>query len=67
MHECATKRGAGVRARWYVLVTSATNDSIFATMGPYPSEAGAKDAADGARVVHYRVRKAVPVSPNGAR
>jgi hypothetical protein len=45
----------GIRPRWYVLVTSATSNRVFATMGPYPSETGAKNAADGARVVHYRV------------
>ena len=33
--------------------------------GHTPSEVGAKDAADGARVVHYRVGKAGPLSPAG--
>ena len=54
MQEHATERGAGVRARWYVLVTSATGDSVFATMGPYPTEGSAKDAAVGAQLVRYR-------------
>jgi hypothetical protein len=63
----ATERGAGVRPRWYVLVTSATDNSVFATMGPYPSEVGAKEAADGARVVHYRVGRARPATRRGAR
>jgi hypothetical protein len=67
VREYATERGAGVRARWYVLVTSAAGNSVFATMGPYPSEVGAKDAADGARVVHYRVGQARPSSRRGAR
>ena len=62
----ATEQETGIRPRWYVLVTSATGNSVFATMGPYPSEVGAKDAADGARVVHYRVGKAGPLSPQGA-
>ena len=58
MQENATERGAAVRAPWYVLVTSATGNSVFATMGPYRSEVRAKHAADGARVVHYQVRQA---------
>ena len=58
MPKNATEREAGIRASWYVLVTSATGNSVFATMGPYPTEGGAKDAADGARVVHYRVGRA---------
>jgi hypothetical protein len=53
-----TETAAGIRPRWYVLVTSATGKSVFATMGPYRSETGAKHAADGARVVHYRVGQA---------
>lgn len=56
VQELATpEHDTGIRPRWYVLVTSATGNSVFATMGPYPSENGAKHAADGARVVHYRV------------
>jgi hypothetical protein len=43
---------------WYVLVTSASGNSVFATMGPYPDEAGAKSAAIGARAVHYRLGQA---------
>jgi hypothetical protein len=62
----ATKWQKGIRAPWYVLVTSATGNRVFATMGPYRSEVGAKDAADGARVVHYRVRQAQPLRPHGA-
>jgi hypothetical protein len=59
VQELATpEQDAGIRPRWYVLVTSATGNSVFATMGPYPSENGAKHAADGARVVHYRVGQA---------
>jgi len=58
VQDYATERGAGVRTPWYVLVTSATGNSVFATMGPYRSEARAKHAADGARIVHYQVRQA---------
>jgi hypothetical protein len=54
----ATEHETGTRPRWYVLVTSASGNSVFATMGPYPSELGAKNAAEGARVVHYRVGQA---------
>ena len=56
--EYARETATGIRPRWYVLVTSASGDSVFAMMGPYPNEAGAKIAADGARVVHYRVGQA---------
>jgi hypothetical protein len=63
----ATEDKAGIRSRWYVLVTSANGKGVFATMGPYPSEVGAKDAAAGARVVHYRVGEARPPTPQGAR
>ena len=66
-HTLATPLGAtvtdlGVCARWYVMVTSARGNSVFAMMGPYPNEANARDAADGARVVHYRVGRALPRS-----
>jgi hypothetical protein len=53
--EDAMETMTGVRPKWYVLVTSAGGKSVFATMGPYRNEAGAKTAADAARVVHYRV------------
>jgi hypothetical protein len=59
-----TKSVTGVRPRWYVLVTSSTGNGVFARMGPYSSENGARDAADSARVVHYRVGQAR--SPAGA-
>lgn len=58
MQESAAEQSDGVRAPWYVLVTSATGNRVFATMGPYRSEVRAKHAADGARVVHYQVRQA---------
>jgi protocatechuate 3,4-dioxygenase beta subunit len=51
----ATQTQAGIRARWYVMVTSASGDSVFATMGPYPSEADAEAAAKVGRVAHYRI------------
>jgi hypothetical protein len=42
-------------AEWYVLVTSASGDDVFATMGPYLTKAHAIKAADVARVPRYRV------------
>jgi hypothetical protein len=51
----ATEKQAGVRLRWYVMVTSASGDSVFATMGPYPTEADAEAAAEVGRVAHYRI------------
>jgi hypothetical protein len=44
-----------ISAKWYVLVSSANKESVFATMGPYPTEADAVQAADTARVPHYHV------------
>jgi len=44
-----------VSAKWYVMVASANKKSVFATMGPYPTEADAVQAADNARVPHYHV------------
>jgi len=44
-----------ISAKWYVLVTSASRRSVFATMGPYPTEADAVQAADTATVPHYHV------------
>jgi hypothetical protein len=41
-----------ISAKWYVLVSSANKRSVFATMGPYPTEADAVQAADTARVPH---------------
>jgi hypothetical protein len=61
-----TEPERGIRSRWYVLVTSASGKGVFATMGPYPSEVGAKDAAAVARVMHYRVGRAQPRHPHGA-
>jgi hypothetical protein len=49
---------SAVAATWYVLVTSPSGHSVFATMGPYPTEVDARDAADVARVVHYRIGRA---------
>jgi len=54
----ATEARAGVRLRWYVMVTTASGDSVFATMGPYPTEADAAAAAEVARVAHFRIRVA---------
>jgi len=44
-----------VAAPWYVLVTSEGGKPAFATMGPYSTEAGARDAAAAARVLYYRI------------
>ena len=44
-----------ISAKWYVLVTSAKRKDVFATMGPYPTEVDAVQAADAARVPHYHV------------
>ena len=54
-----------ISAEWYVLVTSASGETVFATMGPYQTEADAVNAADVGRVVHYRVgvRGGSPVAP----
>jgi hypothetical protein len=54
-----------ISAEWYVLVTSASGETVFATMGPYQTEADAVNAADVGRVVHYRVgvRSDSPVAP----
>jgi hypothetical protein len=46
-----------ISAEWYVLVTSAGAAHEFATMGPYPTKADAVNAADVARVPHYRVKR----------
>ena len=51
----ATETQAGVRLRWYVMVMSASGDSVFATMGPYPTEADAEAAAEVGRVAHCRI------------
>jgi hypothetical protein len=50
-----TEAETSICASWYVMVTSASGNSVFATMGPYSTEAGARDAADVARVAHYRL------------
>ena len=44
-----------ISAKWYVLVASASKETVFATMGPYPIEADAVQAADTARVPQYHV------------
>jgi hypothetical protein len=44
-----------ISAKWYVLVQSASKTSVFATMGPYATEAAAVQAAETARVPHYHV------------
>ena len=44
-----------VATPWYVLITSESGKPAFATMGPYSTEAGARDAADAAHVLYYRI------------
>ena len=44
-----------ISAKWYVLVSSMDKSSVFAAIGPYPTEADAVQAADIARVPHYHV------------
>ena len=44
-----------VSAKWYVMVTSVSKENVFATMGPYPTEADAVRAADNARLPQYHV------------
>ena len=55
MLDYATGTQAGVRARWYVMAMCSSGDSVFATMGPYPTEADAKAAAKVGRVARYRI------------
>jgi len=40
---------------WYVLVTSPSDDSVFAMLGPYATRQLAERKAHHSRVVHYRV------------
>jgi len=44
-----------ISAKWYVLVSSMDKSSVFAAIGPYPTEADAVQAANTARVPHYHV------------
>ena len=37
------------------MVTSVSKENVFATMGPYPTEADAVQAADNARLPQYHV------------
>jgi len=46
-----------ISAKWYVLVSSANKRSVFATMGPYPTEADALQAANTASVPNYHVAR----------
>lgn len=55
MSEHALETVTGIRPNWYILVTTASGHGVFAKMGPYRNELGAKTAANAARVVHYRV------------
>jgi len=40
---------------WYVLVTSASETSVFAVLGPYATRETAERKARDSRVVHYRI------------
>ena len=55
MSKDPTQAESSISASWYVMVTSADKTSVFATMGPYPTEADAVSAADTARVPLYHV------------
>ena len=43
---------------WYVLVTSPSDESVFAMLGPYATRQLAERKARNSRVVHYRVELA---------
>ena len=43
---------------WYVLVTSSSGMSVFATLGPFVTQEIAEQKARRSRVVHYRVEPA---------
>ena len=49
---------------WYVLVTSASETSVFAVLGPYATRETAERKARDSRVVHYRIE---PVAANASR
>lgn len=43
------------RAAWYVLLTSASGNSVFATLGPYMTREVADAKALESKAAHYRV------------
>jgi hypothetical protein len=47
---------------WYVLVTSSSGKSVFATLGPFVTQEIAEQKARRSRVVHYRVEPATDPS-----
>jgi hypothetical protein len=42
-------------ASWYVLLTSASGDSVFATLGPYVTRELAEVKATESNEAHYRI------------
>jgi hypothetical protein len=42
-------------ATWYVLLSSASGNSVFATLGPYVTRDVAETKAVESRTAHYRV------------
>ena len=57
---------------WYVLVTSASEKSVFAVLGPYATRETAERKARDSRVVHFRIEpvsanRQMPVRSAGAR
>ena len=47
---------------WYVLVTSSSGESVFATLGPFVTQEVAEQKARVSRVVHYRVESVITSS-----
>jgi hypothetical protein len=43
------------KAAWYVLLTSASGNSVFATLGPYLNRDLAETAAVESKAAHYRI------------
>jgi hypothetical protein len=63
----ARRVGMSISAEWYLLVTSPDGQSVFATMGPYPTEADAERVATFAKLGHYQVKLAIPTSGTRVR
>jgi hypothetical protein len=49
-------------ATWYVLLTSASGNTVFATLGPYLTREVAEVKATGSKAAHYRVEES-PTHP----
>src|SRR6266705_2874913 len=55
--EAPTKGSNMLMPSWYVVLTSASGTSIFATLGPYLTRELAEASARDSRLVHYRVQE----------